>query len=138
MREMPDELYMNTGPAVGELALCDFCNGTPVVYLFGCRDHNQGAVLLASPEGEQAMVTGEALGDWLACEACAELVRSSLRDALAARSWTLHFERRRTPPIHREQIREVIRQAHDQFWANREPEKDRPLRPGEEIARDGA
>lgn len=138
MREMPDELYINTGPAEGEPKLCDFCNSTPVVYRFGCRDHTQGTVLLANPEGEQAMVTGEALGDWFACEACSELVRSSMRAALAERSWTLHFERKRTPPIHRPQIREVIRLAHDQFWANREPEKDRPLEPGEEVVHDGA
>lgn len=135
---MPDELYVNRGPAEGELNLCDFCNDTPVVYSFGCRDHNQGGVLLESPRGEQVIVTGEAFGDWLACAACAELVRSSLRDALAEHSWNLHFERRRTPPIHRPQIREVVRQAHDHFWSNREAARDRPLRPGEEVRHDAA
>lgn len=138
MREMPDELYITRGPDPGEPYKCDFCDSTPVAWLFGCRDHDQGGVLMTNQAGQQAIVTGEAWGDWLACEGCAELVHSSMRDALAERSWTLHFERRRTPPVHRPQIREVVRQAHDKFWANREPERDRPLTPGEEINHDGA
>lgn len=133
MNQMPDELYANLGPAPGELKLCDFCNDTPVVYSFGCRDHNQGGVLLESREGEQVIVTGESFGDWLACATCARLVRTSNRKELAAHSFNLHFERRRTPPIHRPQIRHVVETAHDHFWSNREPARDHHLRPGEEV-----
>jgi hypothetical protein len=134
--DMPDEIYMSSGPTPGEPYWCDFCNETPVVWLFGCRDHTQGSVLMANPDEPPIRVTGEAFGDWLACEGCAELVRSTMREALAERSYKLHFERKRTPPIHRPPIREAVLQAHGRFWANREPERDRPLNPGEEIRPD--
>lgn len=129
---VPDELHMSSGPAPGEPYFCDFCDETPVVHLFGCRDHTQGSVLIVGPNGP-VVATGEALGNWLACRDCAELVLSSMREALAERSAELHIARKRTPPIHRPHVREAVHQAQDQFWSHRERDRDRPLQPGEEI-----
>lgn len=131
MHEVPDEIVMQ-GATPGEPYVCDFCGDQPVTWLFGCRDHHQGTVVLRGG----TTVSGDAIDDWLACEGCAELVRSSMRDQLAQRAIDFYFASRRTPPIHRPQMRQVIRGAQDQFWANREPEKDRLLQPGEEIAPD--
>lgn len=123
------EIVETPGPKPGEPYVCDFCMSTPVVHLFGARDHRQGPPIAVG----DALVSAEAYGDWLACEECARLVRMSSRAALAARSADLHIERKRTPPIFRDGIRESVRQAHDAFWSNREPWKDRPLQPGEEL-----
>lgn len=116
------------GPKPGEPYWCDFCSSTPAFYRFGCRDHQQGTIAVGN-----ALVTGMAYDDWLACKTCAILVLASKREELAEWSAKLYFERKKTPPFHRDAVRTAIYNAQDQFWSHRERERDRRLQPGEEI-----
>lgn len=129
----PDEI-IDASKEPGDERECDFCGAQPVVYRFGARDHDQGDTLMADSEGRTILITGEALGDWLACADCKRTIQGADRDALSHGAVERYFKRRRTPPLYRPQLRQVFRQLHDQFWANRMPNKDRDLLPGEEIA----
>lgn len=98
-------------------AVCDFCSAKPVVWSYPARDHSMGALVAVHPDPEVPIhvIHVESNGAWAACEPCRELIDRGARDALAERA------RRRMPWPQPETIEvDLLRLAHDEFWANRE------------------
>lgn len=95
------------------MEVCDFCTCTPVVVGYPC-----GLVMFETPDGIHASDT-----PWAACELCQPLIEADDRDALVQRAlggFTAEFGE--APEALCAVARVMLRDAHDQFFANRQGE----------------
>jgi hypothetical protein len=98
------------------MEVCDFCTSTPVVAGYPC-----GLVVIETPAGIQASRT-----PWAACELCAPLIDAGDRDGLVERALGgFIVENGELPEGMCAPLRAILRDAHAQFFANREGEASR-------------
>jgi hypothetical protein len=121
------------------VVVCDFCS-LPLsssAWDFPARDIDYGEPRIGP--GMTAPIEG-AIGSWLACDGCAELVRRGERDRLAKRSAgrLVRTHPEATTSIGgMRSVLALVREQHDMFWQAREGDGTRLGREQIElIARD--
>lgn len=91
VREADGEWHVHTPlpdmETMPELAICDFCNQRPVTWYVDCAPFTVGG---------DDILPMNSLADWLACEACGDLIAADDRVGLILRS--LDYTRSRVPP----------------------------------------
>ncbi len=88
---------------------CDFCGSEDVMWLYPAKDFDYIMV-----DGE----TYRSLGEWAACETCADLIERGDRDGLMEGSAKNHLNG--LSILEKELLKNEIRFFHSFFWNNRE------------------
>ena len=88
---------------------CDFCGATEVAWFYPAKNFDYMVV-----DGN----TYRSLGEWAACEACADIIERGDREGLMEVSARNHLNR--LPILERELLKNEIRSFHSFFWTNRE------------------
>lgn len=97
---------------------CDFCSSTEPLWGFPCRGHVTGVVPFSDIPGKEKTVVASP-DDWAACANCYGFILKADRDGLAQHS-VAHMPRAYRRAVSPQVAMNAVRQAHDQFWANRD------------------
>jgi hypothetical protein len=92
---------------------CDFCSTPNAGWTFPARDFESSVIPIRPTE----TVSLRSAGGWAACTRCKELIEAGDRNGLADRAARLNPSVKKAPL---REVREALRQLHDDFWANRE------------------
>jgi hypothetical protein len=105
-------LSMGVDPSLG--TVCDFCSSLgklPVVTAFEARDQASGIGFI----GDQGIYTDESIGNWAACQPCADLIRAKDKVGLVQRAVTVDAgQREQFMP--EDAVRAAFTFAHGVFW----------------------